>query len=50
MTRHVVILTLLAVLGGGGVFWQVHTASAAALARGDQPAFVCPLAGHPFVR
>ncbi|HEX6021669.1 MAG TPA: hypothetical protein VFZ00_06710 [Solirubrobacter sp.] len=48
MSRHIVILTLLAVLGGAGVFWQVHSASAAALERGERPAFVCPLAGHPF--
>ena len=50
MKRHLIIGTLLAVLGGGGVSWQVHAASDAALARGDRPAFVCPLAGHPDTR
>lgn len=50
MRRHVLIGTLLAVLGSGGVAWQVHTATEAALAHGDRPTLVCPLVGHPQAR
>ncbi len=50
MRRHLLIGALLAVLGSGGVAWQVHAATEAALAKGERPAFVCPLAGHPDVR
>ena len=50
MRRHLLIGTLLAVLGSGGVAWQVHTATDAALANGDRPTFVCPLAGHAKIR
>ena len=47
MKRHLLIGALLAALGSAGVAWQVHAASDAALARGERPTFVCPLAGHP---
>ena len=50
MKRHLLILTLLAVLGSGGVAWQVHAATNTALARGERPALMCPLAGHPVPR
>ena len=47
MSRHLLIGTLLAVLGSGGVAWQVHAATEAALAGGDRATLMCPLAGHP---
>jgi hypothetical protein len=50
MRRHLIIGAVLIVLSGGGVAWQVHGASNAALAKGDRPTFVCPLAGHPGTR
>ncbi len=50
MRRHLLIGTLLAVLGSGGVAWQVHAATESALADGNRPVFVCPLAGHPASR
>jgi hypothetical protein len=50
MRRHLLIGTLLAVLGSGGVAWQVHAATEAALADGNRPTLVCPLAGHPASR
>jgi hypothetical protein len=50
MRRHLLIATLLAVLGSGGVAWQVHAATEAALAGGNRPTLACPLAGHPATR
>jgi hypothetical protein len=50
MRRHLLIGALLALLGSGGAAWQVHAATEAAFAKGEQPSFACPLAGHPAPR
>ena len=50
MRQHLVIVLLLAVLGSAGVAWQVHAATTAALAKGERPFLLCPLAGHPDAR
>jgi hypothetical protein len=40
--RHLVIVTLLTLVAGGGVLWQVDRAGAVA-ERGELPRLICPL-------
>ena len=47
MRTHLLIGLVLAALGSAGVGWQVHAASTSALAKGERPVLLCPLAGHP---
>ena len=46
MKHHLMVGALLTALASAGAAWQVHTTSATALARGQHPTLLCPLAGH----